>query len=240
MAFTLGDAETELWDNIVDTDSNNRAISSTVANRLINRVYAILKGYADDSVYAVTATTSGLTFTSSSPYGITGTTDIRRILRAFPASAAGSSVPAGPELARWERWEIAAQHAEDSQSIDTLGLTYPKAYACWRAGTSTAASVGKWNVGIWPKVGTTSQYLLLEVLKYVTALSGSTDVMDLPEIDQHAVVDMASLVAGRMIGRPEGMLSDIRARIPEQLQAAIAQVEREYAIVRPRPSEEPA
>jgi len=228
--LTLADMETEVWDNILDTDSLNRAIATAILDRLLNRCYALVRGIEDDRPYMVTANTSGCSFApqAGAGYKLLTETNYRRILEVYPAASGASIYPLGPALARWEPWEMFAQQVEDP----TDRAIYASAYAVWRAGTTTPASVGRWNIGMWP-LSTVSYDYLLTVLKEVTALT-ATDKADATETEHHLIVDMASLVAGRWIGRPEEYLGDIRDRIPSEAQAAAKLIAADLGIARPR------
>lgn len=235
--ITFDDMKTEVWDTILDTDTANRGIDTTMLGRLINRCYAVVRGIEDDRPYFVTAATSGASFAPQvgSGYMVLAETNYRRILQVYPAASNVSSLPLGPALARWEPYELLAMQVEDP----TDRQIYASAYACWRAGTATAASVGKFNFALWPLSSVSYDYLLM-VLKEVTALSAGTDKADATEAEQRYISDMASAVAARWLGRSEEMIAQISARVPVGLQSQASAIAKDLGMARARPGQEAA
>jgi len=235
--LTLADMQTEVWDTIVDPDSAQRAVDSTTLTRLLNRCYSHIRGFEDNRVYYVSAATSGCSIAPQvgSLYKTLTETNYRRILEVYPAQNNASLQPYGPPLGRMEQWELYAMQNED-QTDRGIFASY---YASWRAGTVTAASVGKWDIGMWPLSSIVYDYLLT-VLKEVTALSGATDKPDATEEETHFICDMASAIAARWIGRSEETIAQILGRLPEELQTATASVAKDVGLARQRPSQEAA
>lgn len=238
--LTLADMQTQVWDDILDTDSVNRSLDATTLTRILNRVLVQWKGVLDDRVYTVAGVTSGA-FTSVA--GQTGAaltpTNIRRILNVYPATGGASVSFAGPALSRMEPWEIRSLQFEDDTALGASA--FATAYAVTRAGTATAASVGKWTLHLWriPQDANT-RYYVLEYLQDVTALSGSTDKADTTEAEDQMLCDMAAFIGARRIGRPEEFINSIGGRIPAEQQAVVAAVAKEFGLDRDRPGEDAA
>ncbi len=235
--MTLSDMQTEVWDTILDTDSAIRGIDPTTLTRLLNRCYGVVRGIEDDRPYFVTASTSGASFNPQvgSGFKLLTETNYRRVLQVYPAQSSSSTAPYGPALSPWEPWELFAMQVEDP----TDRQIYASAYACWRAGTTTAAAVGKFNLALWPLSSVSYDYLLM-VLKEVTALSAAGDKADVSESEAHCITDMASAIAARWLGRSEETIQQINGRIPEQLRAAATQIARDMGLASGRPAQEVA
>jgi hypothetical protein len=238
--LTLADMQTQVWDDILDVDSANRALDSTTLTRILNRALVQWKGMLDDRVYTVAAVTSGASTSSAGQLTAALTpTNIRRILNVYPATGGASVAFGGPALSRMEPWEIRAMQWEDNTALAADG--FATAYAVTRQGTATAASVGKWNLHLWrvPQ-DTNTRYYVLEYLQEVTALSGSTDKADITEAEDQMLCDMAAFIGARRLGRPEEFIASIGARIAPEQQAVAEAVAREFALDRDRPGEDAA
>lgn len=219
--LTLTEAETSLWNRILDNDSAGHKVSSTLADALLNRAYCIVKGIRDDRPQELSATTTGLTLAQGDLITSIGVTKpIRHILHAFCTASAGSTTPASVELQRWPRSEIFRMWGEDN----TQGA--PTAAAFWRMGTATAADVGKWSASFW-RIPDGAYYVALSAIVDPTPLSTGSDKFDVePEVSQ-AIVDMAASVAARLVGRHE-LAAAIREDVPAIFSAAFNQMESDY------------
>lgn len=113
----------------------------------------------------------------------------------------------------------------------------PIACAFWRAGTATAADVGKWQAAFW-RVPDATYYIALSAIVDPTPLSSSSDVFDVePELSQ-AIVDMTAALGARMVGRTE-LAASLREDVPQVLASVFGQMESEY-FARPAPPVEQA
>ena len=246
MAFaipTVSDLQTIVWDTIVDTDSNNRAFDATTLLRIMNKLYAQMKGLSDDRVYDLNATASGMSFPAGTRSITTTPINIRRILQVYPTSGASSVTPGGKGLSRVEPWELQRMQIEEATTLEDMipALTFAQVFACWRAGTETHASVGKWVIGLWRLPLTTTRTYMLRVLQEPILLDASTvTTPDLPVFGCYALADMTAAVGARLIGRSEEEIADIKARVPEEFGAVLRAVETELGLVRGRPQEQPA
>lgn len=242
MAFavpTVSDLQSVIWDTIVDTDSNNRAFDATTLLRVMNKLYAEMKGISDDRVWELNATTSG----ASQTLGVLGVTltpiYIRRILQIMPTSSASSVTPLARPLKRVEPWELSKMQIDHATPVD-VEHPYATVFAAWRVGTETPASVGKWRLGLWRIASSTLTYMM-RVLQEPSLLDASTNTTpDLTAPGCYALADMTAAVGARLIGRSEEEIADIKARIPEGYGAVLRAVETELGLVRPRPMEQPA
>ena len=233
----VSDMQTEVWDTIADADAANRAVDGTTLIRLLNRCYGLVRGIEDDRPQFVTAATSGASFAPQfgSGYKLLTETTYRRILQVYPAQSSASTAPFGPALSRMEPWELFAMQSEDP----TDRQIYASHYAEFRAGTSTPAAVGKFNLALWPLSSVAYDYLL-QVLKETVALTAGTDRADCSEQEQHWITDMAAAISARWIGRSEETINQILGRLPDSLQAAQAQIARDLGMARARPGQEAA
>lgn len=238
--LTLADMQTQVWDDILDTDSANRALDATTLTRILNRVLVQWRGMLDDRVYTVAGITSGA---STSVAGQTTAaltpTNIRRILNVYPATGGASVSFGGVALSRMEPWEIRSMQFEDNTALGASD--FATAYAVTRQGTPTAASVGKWNLHLWrvPQDGT-SRYYVLEYLQDVTALSVSTDKADTTEAEDQMLCDMAAVIGARRLGRPDEFIASIGAGIDPAQRAIVDAVAKEFMLDRDRPGEDAA
>lgn len=238
--LTLADMQTQVWDDILDTDSVNRAMDSTTLTRILNRVLTQWKGIQDDRVYTVAGITSGASTSSVGQLSAAlSLTNIRRILNVYPATGGASVSFGGKALSRMEPWEIRAMQFEDDTALGASD--FATAYAVTRQGTTTAANVGKWNLHLWrvPQDSST-RYYVLEYLQDVTALSGSTDKADTTEAEDYMLCDMAALISARRIGRSDEFIASIASRIDPSQRAVVDAVSREFALDRDRPGEDAA
>lgn len=242
MAFaipTVSDLQSHIWDALVDVDSNNRAFDATTLLRVMNKLYAHMKGISDDRVYELSATQSGMSFPTGTRTITTTPINIRRILQVYPASAVGGTTPSGAALRRVEPWELREMFFEDSATLDTAVLTFAQAWSCWRAGTETPASVGQWTVGLWRLPGTTTRYYTLRTLHEPTLLDASVNTTpDLTAFGCYALGDMTAAVGARIIGLPEEAINDIKGRIPDEYGAVLRSVETELGLTKARPQEQ--
>lgn len=234
--LTLSEAETAVWNRIVDNDASGHRLDQTVLDALLNRAYCIVKGIRDDRSRDIAPNTSGLLFSSGDTIKTTVAVNIRHILRAWLTESMTtttfiSSRTALPvdALERWTRGEIARMRAEDSTAGE------PTAAALWRNGTATAADVGKWSCVLW-RVPDSIYYVALEAIVDPTPLANSTDKFDVdPDVSQ-AIVDMTAAIGARLIGRPE--LSDaIQADVPKIFASALQQMEGQFFGKSGRPAE---
>ena len=237
--LTLADMQTQVWDDILDTDSSNRALDPTTLTRILNRVLVQWKGAQDDRVYTISAVSSGATTSAADTASVLLTpTNIRRILHVYPGTGGASVAFGGPALARMEPWEVRAMQWEDNTQL--ASSAFASHYALTRAATTTAASVGKWNLHLWRLPDATTRYYVLEYLADVTALSGSTDKADTTEAEDQMLCDMAAVIGARRLGRPDEFIADIAGRISAEQQAIIAAVAKEFGLDRDRPAEDAA
>lgn len=244
MAFavpTVSDLQSQVWDSIVDVDTNNRAFDSATMLRVMNKLYAQMKGVSDDRVWDLTATTSGATFNNTTPSITLTPVYIRRILQVYPVSTNSSTLPAAAPLSRVEPWEVERMYVEEASTLDDMTLTYASVFACWRVGTETPASVGKWKLKLWRRHGTTDRHYMLRVLQEPSLLDASTNTTpDLTAPGCYALADMTAAVGARLIGRSEEEIADIKARIPEGYGVVLRAVETELGLTRGRQQEQPA
>jgi hypothetical protein len=238
-AIPVSTLESIIWDRIVDTDSANRAFDETTLLRILNRNYCMLKGIVDDRPYDLSATTAGTAFATDVKSVVTSVGYIRRVLEVYPTSSGASVIPGGAALRRVEPWELWQMHTEESGNLDDTTLTAAQVFSCWRAGTATAADVGKWNVGIWRKSGTSTRTYMLRVLKEPTALTNS-DTPDLDDAGCYALADMTAAIGARLIGRSEEEINDIKSSITDGWQGIVGRVETELGLTKPRPQEQSA
>jgi len=239
-AIPVSTLENIIWDSILDTDSANRAFEETTLLRMLNKNYCLIKGIVDDRPYDLTASVSGAVQGPGTLKTTLSVGYIRRILEVYPATSAAATAIGGKALKRCEPWEISLMQFEDTTAIDPA-VEWATAYACWRAGTATAADVGKWNLAFWrlSDPGGASLNYLLRVLKEPTALTNA-DTPDLDDSGCHALADMTAAIGARLIGRSEEEIADIKARIPDAMQAVLGRVESELGLTKARPAEQAA
>lgn len=243
MAFavpTVTDIQAQVWDRIVDTDSANRAFDSATMLRVMNYLYAGMKGVSDDRVWELNATTSGASQTLGARKILLTPIYIRRILQVFPTSGASSVTPTGRALARVEPWEIERMQVDDPTLVVDSSASSATVYAAWRAGTETPASVGKWYLALWRTTSTTLTYML-RVLQEPSLLDASVNTTpDLTAPGCYALASMTAAVGARLIGLPEEAIADIKASVPGEYAAVLKSVETELGLVRARRREQPA
>lgn len=237
-AIPVSTLENIIWDSILDTDSANRSFDETTLLRMLNKNYCAIKGIVDDRPYDLTASVSGAIQGVGTYKVVTSVGYIRRILEVFPAESGAATTIAGKPLSRVEPWELQRMQFEEPTTYDPADLIWATVYSCWRAGTATAADVGKWNIGWWRMSDGTANYIL-RVLKEPTALT-NTDTPDLDDSGCYALADMTAAIGARLIGRSEEEINDIKARIPEGLQAIAGRIEAELGLTKPRPQEQSA
>lgn len=218
--LTLADLRTEARDTMLDVDSNNYGIDTTTLDRLLNKSVVIVKGIQDDRPVDLSATVSGLTFGASTKFVTTSATNIRRILAVLRSASAGSTSPISGPLEQIDDWEL-----QQAQDVDPFTGT-PSMWAAWRAGTSTAADVGKWTVGLW-RLPDVTRYYILRALVEPAVLTNATDKPDLDDDTAYACAWMAAAIGARLIGRDEAFIGEIKARIPDVLQAAYSRMQRD-------------
>jgi hypothetical protein len=225
----FSDMQTEVFDAIQNAD-----FDPTTLKRVLNRCYSHIRGFQDNRVYYVPANVSGASIAPQvgSLWKTLTETNYRNILEVYPALNNAALQPYGPALGHMEQWELFAMQNEDPTDRQIFGSYW----SAWRNGTTTPASVGKFNLGIWPVSSVVYDYLL-GVLKEVTALVNNTDKADASEEEMHYITDCAALMCARWDGRSEEWLSDIRARLPEELQTAAAQLSKDVGLVKPRPGQ---
>lgn len=223
--MTLADLRTEARDSMLDVDSNNYSIDATTLDRMLNKAIVIVKGIQDDRPVDMTATVSGMTFAANTKFVTTSVTNIRRILAVFRSGSAGSSTPTSGPLEQLDDWEL-----QQAQDLDPFTGT-PSMWAAWRAGTSTAADVGKWTVALW-RVPDATKYFILRALVEPTVLSSGTDKPDMDDDTAYACAWMAAAIGARLMGRDEAFIGDIKARIPDVLQASYSRMQRDLLGVR--------
>lgn len=242
MAFavpTVTDLEAIIWDTILDTDTNNRSFDAATLLRVMNKLYAEMKGVSDDRVYELSATTSGASQTLGALSVTLTPINIRRILQVMPTTSAGSTSPAARPLKRVEPWELSKMQIDYANPVD---LTHPYAtvFAAWRAGTETPTSVGKWKLGLWRLTSATLTYMM-RVLQEPSLLDATTNTTpDLTAPGCYALADMTAAIGARLIGRSEEEIADIKARIPNEYGALLRSVETELGLARARVAEQPA
>lgn len=219
--LTLTEAETSLWNRILDNDTAGHKVSQALADALLNRAYCIVKGIRDDRPQELSATTTGLTLAAGDRITSIGVTKpIRHILNAYLVASNSSTVPTVGEMQRWSRSEVLRMWGEDN----TQGA--PTAAAFWRAGTATAANVGKWNASFW-RIPDDAYYVALSAIVDPTPLSTGSDVFDVEPETSQAIVDMAASVAARLLGRHE-LAAAIREDVPTIFSAVFNQLESDY------------
>ena len=251
MAFaipTVSDLQTLVWDTIVDTDTNNRAFDATTLLRIMNKLYAEMKGISDDRVWDLSPTQAGLSMsdTTTLPFVTLTPINIRRILQVFPSASALSSTPTGRPLSRVEPWEVMRMWFDEPEALNAItpALTHATVFAAWRAASTTPATVGKWNVGLWRRPittsSTTSYYIVRALMEPELLSSGAITTPDLTAPGCYALADMTAAVGARLIGRSEEEIADIKARIPSEYGAILRGVETELALTGGKPAEQPA
>jgi hypothetical protein len=227
--LTFGDMQTEVFDAIQNAD-----FDATTLKRVLNRCYSHIRGFQDNRVYYVPANVSGASIAPQvgSLWKTLTEATYRNILEVYPAQNNAALQPFGPALGHMEQWELFAMQNEDP----TDRQIYGSYFSAWRSGTTTPASVGRFNLGIWPVSSVVYDYLL-GVLKEVAALVNASDKADASEEEDHFITDMAALMIARWDGRSEEWLGDIKGRLPEELQTAAAQVAKDIGLVKPRPGQ---
>jgi hypothetical protein len=230
----FSDMQTEVRDINLDTDTSNYGVDDPTLKRVINRCYSHIRGFQDGRVYYISSTVSGANLAPQlgSMFTTLTETNYKTILEVYPAQNNASTQPYGPALSRVEQWELFVMQQEDPTDRGIYGSIY----AAWRQGSTVAANVGKFNLGVWPLSSVAYDYLLA-VLKEVTALVNGTDKADVSEEEGHYTTDMAAAICARLLGRPEEFIGQILTRLPEELQTASTLISQDIAGVKPRPGQ---
>lgn len=218
--LTLSEAETAVWNRILDNDAMGHKLSQPVLDALLNRAYCIVKGIRDDRPRVLAPSGTGLLISSGTAEMTLTATNIRHILHVFKTSGLGTTTPAADNLAHWERTEVQRMQFEDTTQGE------PRAFAAWRLGTATAADVGKWGVSFW-RVPDTIYYFATVAVCDPTALSVGTDKFDVdPDVSQ-AIVDMTATIGARLVGRYD-LAATLKEDVPAIFNSAFQQMEGEY------------
>lgn len=235
--LTLSEAETAVWNRIIDNDAAGHRLSQTVLDALLNRAYCLVKGIRDDRPKDMAANATGLSFSPGDTIKtLSLATNVRHILNAWITESSttttfvspATSLPT-PALERWTRAEIIRMRVEEPDAGE------PSAVAFWRNGTATASDVGKWSCALW-RIPDTIYYVAIQAIVDPTALASASDKFDVdPDVSQ-AIVDMTAALGARLIGRPE--LSDaIQADVPKVFTTALQQMESDFFGKSGRPAE---
>lgn len=226
MGMTLAQLRAEARDRMLDTDSLNYAVDATTLDRTLNAAYRTVKGLQDDRPKLLKASETGLTFAQGDLSRTMTLTTIRRILELYPTNSDSVLVPNGKPLERVDEWELRAAQFD----LPTLGA--PTAYSTWRVGADPASGVvGATAVGLWPVPDGAKRYAISAIVE-PTELSAVGDVADLDDVDSLAVAWIAAAALCAGIGRSPDFIAAIEKRIPDNLQAGLAQIQRELISAR--------
>lgn len=224
--LTLADLRTEARDTMLDTDSANYGVDPTTLDRFINKAYIAVKGLQDDRPQFIIANNSGAIYSAGDRQRTLILATIRRILNIYPTSSGSNPNPTGGALEHLDEWEIRLAQSEDSAQGT------PVRWGAVRQGAdNTAASQGFWTVMLHPLPDGAKNYVI-EALVTPALLTGTTEAPDVDDITSYAIAWIAAAVGARTMGRSEEFIADIKARIPDQLQAAYGQMQRELVSAR--------
>lgn len=217
-----------------DKDTVNPLFSDAELLAEFNAQYIAWKGQADDRVAFLT---HQALIDNSNPIAIgtrikvTLAANVRRFLRFYIVPGITSSAWTS-ELEIAEPWEVQAL-----QSDDNVQGT-PSMISALRQQTGIAANVGKWQLEFW-RIPDALFYLAAQAIVEPAVITSGSDVPDVSDVEAYGLAWSAASVCAFLNGRSPDYVAELKARVPDHMQAALANM-RKATSPRPRPAEEPA
>lgn len=194
---TLGTMTSNIRVNIRDnsTTSANQMFTDAHIATHVNTAMRLIQRKWFPRLTIRTAAQTGLSYAS----GYSDTTDetnYARILEIFAATAGVNKSPIFKPVQ--EFLKIRSDALRLATGVNTASEA--SHWTCWREGTSTPASQGKWTVLIHPPVSTTAFSALVELEQ--ADLSATTDAPDIPPEGCSMIEHLASYWLGNIKGVP--------------------------------------
>jgi hypothetical protein len=215
------------WGNILAA-ARLRANDNTVtyitsdANALILFCsdFQIYKSQVDDRVRELAQTDWATgAWSGTAQYRDATLTTIKRVISMRPAQGSALLVPAGPELAYIEPWEMDLYYAEQPTDVDALAG--PGRFTVIDLGTDVNASVGKKRVWIHPMPANVTSFIMRAQVVPANPVISS----DVPDLSDPEAEGMTKVLAYRLAtrgGKPMPFCQSIYAEVPQDMQAILA------------------
>lgn len=196
-----------------DTDTTNPALSDAELTRILNENYIRFRDHFSPRWVWESATTLTGTLAQADRKVTFGLTTIAEIKLVFVETAVGNV--AGTPMTKDDLSRILTlQDADTTQA-------QPRIFALLRAGTFTAANIGKWTVYFWP-IPNQAYYLSALVRYEVTELAVGADKADVTDGEMYTICRLAAADAALISGRPVELVQGILAPVPEKMKSHLA------------------
>lgn len=210
-----------------DSDSTNYVTTDANALVLWNDMYARYQQFFP-RVRSLTATQTGLTTVIGQFYFDTTLKTIKKILRLWQTSSAGSVTP-GLDLEKVEPWEMFLSLGEDSVPATPTKFSYID------LGTDTGASVGFKRVYFHPLPVAVKTYAALAEVEGAS-LTADADIPDLTEGEAYGLTSLLAARLAKSMGQPQDFVDDLLREIPDTMSQALG-IKQERLAPRNRPNE---
>lgn len=223
--LTRAEMRTEARALMLDTDATAYGVTDTELNDRLNAFYVMVKAIQDPRTRLLSATQSGATFAADEYLIELTATNIRRIVGVYPSAGAADRVANAPPLEFVEPWEIMNAQPAASEAAQVSWSTYVLGK------DNAGATPGVYVLLVHPPCAQTT-YFCLEAVVIPLPLSTDAWIPDTDDITSYAIAWLAAAHFSFTLGRSPEFVQQILARVPEALQAAYSQMQKQIVVER--------